>query len=454
MKKEGQGRGTVFLIINMILTFAMLVYAVITGISLEIPLAVSLILFAAYAKSLACTWKDIWQMVLDGAKKSMVVVSVMLVIGMLTASWFLSGTIPYLVCLGIRIIRPNLFILCAFLICAAVSVTIGTSFGTAYTLGVVLMVIAKGSGVNPAMTAGAVASGIFVGDRCSPMSSSLVLLSTVTKTELYDNSKMCFRSIAIPMVVSIILYGILSLLHPMGSSAGNMAESIGESFVLNLWVVIPIIIIFVLCLKKIPIKITMAWSILAAVILAAVIQKERLSVIFYSLVCGFSLPADAPSAQIMHGGGIISMLSTCAVVLLSCMITNILEETHSLDSFIAKEGEISTFSCYMKTLAAGFVTAAIGCNQTVGIIMTAALREPSYEKLGRARFARDLSIAGSIVPAMVPWSIAIYTPIKSIGYDGIGYYPYIFLLLSLVVYGAIESFLTHRKLPCFCEAPR
>lgn len=419
----------------MAVTFLMLVAAVLTGISLEIPLAASLLLFGIYGKACGNSWKKVGGMILAGARKSMVVVQVMLVIGMLTASWFLSGTIPYLVCLGIRIITPRLFILCAFFICAAVSVTIGTSFGTANTLGVVLMVIAKGSGVDPAMTAGAVISGIFVGDRCSPMSSSLVLLSTVTKTDLYDNSKMCFRTAAVPAAVSVILYGILSVLHPMSGGSGDMAESIGESFVLNPWLLIPIIVIFGLCLKKVPIKITMLCSIVSAVVLSLAIQKESAGAVLYGLLLGFSLPEGTPSAEIMHGGGLMSMISTCVVVLLSCMITEILEETRSLEAFTGKDNTDSQLKCYAKTMAAGVASAAVSCNQTAGIIMTETLREGAYEQKGRRVLARDLSIAGSIIPAMIPWSIAVYTPVHSIGYDGMGYYPYTFFLWGLVLWG-------------------
>lgn len=437
-RKEQRGAG-LFLILNMIFTFGMLVAAVLTGTALELPLMGSLLLFAAYAAYLGFSWKDICRMAWKGAQKSMVVVEVMLIIGMLTASWFLSGTIPYLVRLGIQVITPKLFLLCAFSICAVVSTTIGTSFGTVNTIGVVLMVIAKGSGVNPAITAGAIVSGIFVGDRCSPMSSSLMLLSAVTKTELYDNSRMCFRTIAVPMAVSAVLYGILSVFHPMSGSAGTMSEAIRTSFVLNLWLLIPIIIIFALCLKQVPIKITMLCSIFAAVILALTVQKENPGKVIYSLLLGFSLPEGAPSAEIMHGGGLFSMLSTCIIVLLSCMITEILEQTKSLDTFMGKEEEMDSFRRYLKTLAAGFASAAIGCNQTVGIIMTGALREKAYGK-ERQLFARDLSIAGSIVPAMVPWSIAIYTPIQMLGFEGLGYYPYTFLMLGLVAWGCVLAF--------------
>lgn len=435
----------IFLLFNMAATFIMLVFAVLTGKALEVPLAVSFVLFFIYGRYAGFSWKRVWGMAYSGIQKSMVVVQVMLIIGMLTAAWFLSGTIPYLVRLGIWVITPKLFLLCTFCICAAVSTTIGTSFGTANTLGVVLMVIAKGSGVNPAMTAGAIASGIFVGDRCSPMSSSLMLVSSMTKTDLYENSKMCFRTIAVPMGVSVLLYGILSVFHPMSGSAKDMAASIEKSFQMTPWLLVPILVIFALCLKKVPIKITMVCSILTAVVLAAGVQRVEAFRMLRCLLLGFSLPEGAPSAEIMHGGGLMSMVSTCVIVLLSCMITEILEGTHSLDAFSGHGEEKQAFWRYLKTLAAGFASAAIGCNQTVGIIMTAALRGKAYGER-KDKFSRDLSIAGSIVPVMVPWSIAIYTPMHSIGFEGVGYYPYMFLVIVLVLWGGVLALREKRVL--------
>lgn len=437
--KEITKRGkTPFLIANMLITFGMLVFAVLTGGALEIPLAISFILFSIYAKYIGFSWKEVWGFAFEGAQKSMVVVQVMMIIGLLTASWFLSGTIPCLVNIGIRVIRPQLFLLCAFLICAAVSITIGTSFGSVNTLGVVLMVIARGSGVNLAMTAGAIISGVYVGDRCSPMSSSLLLLSTMTKTELYDNVKMCFRTIAVPAGVTVVLYTVLSFFNPMNGNTGNMASDIEKSFVMSPWLLIPILIIFGMCLKRIPIKITMICSIAAAIFLAILIQKVEISRMIHCLLFGFALPEGAPSAEIMKGGGFFSMISTCIVVLLSCMITEILEDTRSLDVFMSKKEETNAFRRYLKSLAAGAASAAIGCNQTVGIIMTEALREKAYGER-KDLLALDMSIAGQIVPVMVPWCIAVYTPIQMLAYDGPGYYPFTFVLIGLVLWGGVLS---------------
>lgn len=385
--------------------------------------------------------RDIAAMALRGAGESLIVVSVLLVISILTASWFLSGTIPYLVRMGIQLIHPDFFILCAFLLCSAMSVVIGTSFGTANTMGVVLMVIAQGSGVNPALTTGAIICGIFVGDRCSPMSSSLLLVSSVTDTKLYDNVKMCFRTMAVPFVITCGLYVLFSLGNPLQESSGTMVTTIESCFHMSPWLLLPIAVIFLLCLKKVPIKITMSCSIVTALILAFVIQGVTVEKVISSLIWGFCPDSAEETAQILSGGGIVKMLSTCGIVMGSCMVTRILEETGVIRWFSRMKACEHSLACYLKTIGAGCVTGGISCNQTAAIIMTAALRKNAYEKWGSQRFAEDITVAGTMVPALVPWCIAVYTPVHSIGFQGIGYWPYLFLFFVLIGSRLVVHFL-------------
>ena len=131
------------LILCIVLMFAALLFTVWSGGQLFFATSFGLALFCIYALRHGSSPKQLGAMLMVGVKKALVVILALLVIGMLTASWMLCGTIPYLVCLGMKLIQPKLFILCAFLLCAAISFLIGTAFGTANTMGVVLMTIAR-----------------------------------------------------------------------------------------------------------------------------------------------------------------------------------------------------------------------------------------------------------------------------------------------------------------------
>lgn len=172
------------------------------------------------------TGREIGKMIADGLGKAWIVVQVLIVIGLLTASWIACGAIPYLVRLGTLLIRPHVFLVCCFWLCAAMSFLLGTSFGTANTVGVVLITIARAGGVSIPMTAGAILCGIYFGDRSSPMSSSLLLLSTLSETRLYDNVRMGLASSAIPFALASGGYLLCSYVSPLSAASGQMAEQL------------------------------------------------------------------------------------------------------------------------------------------------------------------------------------------------------------------------------------
>ncbi|MFR3754199.1 MAG: Na+/H+ antiporter NhaC family protein [Enterocloster sp.] len=120
-------------------------------------------------------------------------------IGGLTAVWRISGTIPYILYYAVGSIHPRYFVLCTFLLCSSMSFLTGTSFGTASTMGVICMLISNAAGLSPFLTGGAILSGSFFGDRCSPMSSSAQLICSLTRTDIYLNIKLMCRSSAVPL---------------------------------------------------------------------------------------------------------------------------------------------------------------------------------------------------------------------------------------------------------------
>ena len=260
------------LIVCIVLMFAALLFTVWSGGQLFFATGFGLALFCIYALRHGNSPRQLGAMLMVGVKKALVVILVLLVIGMLTASWMLCGTIPYLVCLGMKLIHPRLFVLCAFLLCAAISFLIGTAFGTANTMGVVLMTIARGCGVSPAITAGAILCGIYVGDRCSPMSSSLLLLSTLTGTDHYTNSRRTLRSCLAPLALAGLCYLPFSLANPMQGAVSDTAAALGESFCLRPVLLLPVAVMFLLCLCRVPMKRAMLGSIIAACAVALLVQ--------------------------------------------------------------------------------------------------------------------------------------------------------------------------------------
>lgn len=418
--------------------------AAVFGLYLGWALMAGAILFALDAKRQGRTWKQVGDMLAQGLKKAWIVVRVLLIIGLLTASWISCGTIPCLVRLGALVIRPHVFLLCTFLLCAIMSFLLGTSFGTANTMGVVMMTLARAGGVSLPMTAGAILCGIYVGDRCSPMSSSLLLLSTLTETELYANVGMTVRSMLVPFVAASGGYLLCSFRFPLATASTGLVEQLEAGFNLNPVVLLPTVVVFVLCLMRKPVKLAMAVSVILACFLAVEVQRMPVLELAQNLVFGYHLPEREPLSAILHGGGLSSMITSIVIVTSSCAIAGIVEGT-DLAAHLGGHAGGSHLKTYLKTLATGFVTAAIGCNQTIAIVLTHAVRKEDYRTLGNQTFARDLSFAGTLAPVLIPWCIAAYTPTSQLDVHGLGWMPCAFWLWLMLLWQGLCAWRADRK---------
>ena len=180
----------IFVII--IITIIMLVYSVFNNIFLGYGLTLSLILFSLVGLKRDKSLKDLIKLYIFESKRSLPIIHILLLISVLISTWLCCGTIPSIVYYSLKYINPNLFILFCFLISAITSFLIGTSFGTVSSIGIPLVIIAQASNLNLNIVGGAIMSGAYFGDRCSPLSSSLLLLCNLTKVELFNYVKKVF----------------------------------------------------------------------------------------------------------------------------------------------------------------------------------------------------------------------------------------------------------------------
>jgi NhaC family Na+:H+ antiporter len=216
------------------------------GVSILAPLLFGLVCFAGCALFRGHPWADVARMAARGTKKIASAIQIFLLIGLLTAVWRACGTVPLLVWHGIKFIDPRVFVLCAFVLSCVVSYALGTCLGTVGTIGVVLMVLARSGGADPAVTAGTILSGGFFGDRCAPASSSANIVASLTGTRVYDNIRGMFRTAFLPIGLSLLIYFCFSLRYPMrGGDAGVLSE-IAAAFNLNPITILPALIIFAL----------------------------------------------------------------------------------------------------------------------------------------------------------------------------------------------------------------
>lgn len=357
---------------------------------------------------------DIATIFMRYSKKMKIVVILFTFIGFISASWMAAGTIPALVYFGIKYINPKIFILFVFLLSCLVACIIGSGFATAGIVGAALMSIAKTGNVDVNVVGAAIISGMYFGDRWSPISGSANLISSLTGITIYDNLKNMINSMIAPFFVTVSLYYFMSRVHTLDVAESSLPYLIQENYNLDLrFVFIPVIIIILFSLLKIDVKISMGVSIVFAFGIALFLQKENFSRIFKYMFFGYSKFKGTSLETIIKGGGLISMLNACIVIIISCLLIGILEQIEVLKYLKKRIGDSKTrSSLFSKTLGLSLFSAMIGFNQTAAIIMTEQVMENIYDEkdIPRIKFAADLENTAVLVSTFIPWNSSWFVP--------------------------------------------
>lgn len=420
-------------LIAVIIFILSLIFSLIKNISILIPLIVGMILFSLTALNKGYNIKSILRMILKGMNKSLTLMPIFALIGVITALWRASGTIPFFVYYGTKFMNPNYFILFSFLLTCLASFTLGTSFGTVGTIGVVLIVLAKGGGVNTSVAAGAILSGAFFGDRCSPTSSSANLVATITGTNLYNNIKRMMITGLLPFLATVIIYFLLSKNNPISVTESTLLNDIYAYFNLSYITVFPAIIIFILALLKKNVKTSMLFSIISAFFICLFVQKIAFANIIKTMLFGFKLEAENLLSSVMSGGGLISMLNVSLIVLIASSYSGIFEETGVLNDIQEILKKLSNrIGIYLTTAFTSLVTGAICCNQTLPVLLTYQLMNKIYfeRNLTKEDLALDIENTTIMTSELFPWSIAIAVPLATLSVDTVSilYAVYLYLV--------------------------
>lgn len=402
-------------------------------------LAVGAVCFYAVARHRGFQHRDLFRMMFRGIKRSMIVLRIFLLIGLLTALWRASGTITFFVYHGVRLIPPAFFLVAGFGLTSLLGYALGTSYGTTGTVGVILITLARAGGVPPAIMAGAVLSGAYFGDRTGPASSCANLVATVTDTELYGNLRAMLKSSVVPMAACFGLYGLLSSRYPLSAGEGGLIALMEQNFSMSLWCALPAVIMLVLPLCKVPVRLAMTASIVAASGVSLWVQGQSVLQLLSASLFGY-IPSDPQLAGILSGGGLLSMVKVACIVALSSTFSGIFEGTKMLENLQDGLGRLADkLSAFGVMLLSSAGITAVFCNQTIGVMMAQQLLGPVYEKRGLAKEDVAIDIANSMVTmvGLCPWCIACAVPLSMLGV-GIEALPWASFLYLLPVWWLVS----------------
>ena len=401
------------LTVSILILILSLLACMILGLDMIIGLLVGMFAFMAAAVRSGFRLKDVLRMMRKGVRESFIVVFVLLIIGAMTGIWRGCGTVQLLVVYGTELIHPKLFILFAFLLPMGVSYLIGTSFGTSATIGAVMMTLCSMSGANPVLTAGAVMSGIFFGDRASPASSCAHLNAYLTGTEIYNNVKLMLRDCVPATLITIGLYTILSFLNPLKSVDTHVLNGLREQFVMTPLLLIPALIILIAPPVRMNIKPAMGISILCASLLAVFIQKMTVPQVLRVLLTGYEAQGDL--STLLSGGGVTSMVHSCIMIMISATYSGIFNGTHMLSGAEELLEKMSRkISPFRITALTSLPLIMFSCNQTLSLMLHVSLIRQKKKKKGisKEQMMLDLSNTTVVFSALVPWCLAASMPLE------------------------------------------
>ena len=408
------------------LFFAALLFSLYLEISILYPLTLGLAGFVLLSCRRGHPLSALIGMLLQGSKKSLIVIRIFVLIGAITAVWRACATIPFIVYHGIAPMSGQYFILSAFILSCMVSFLLGTTFGTVGTMGVSLMVLARSGYVNVDVAAGAIIAGAYFGDRCSPMSSSANLVAALTRTRLHLNLVNMLKTSVLPFFLACFGYAFFSLQNPLVAGDNPIVAAIPQSFDISLVVLSPALLILLLAASGIDVKISMGLSILVGMGIAIFVQHVGLPDLLQYIATGYRLDRSGPLSVVMQGGGLYSMLQVSLIVLISSAYSGLFAGTGLLrDVELVCEQLSQKIGVYAGSLVTSIATAAFSCNQTLAVMLTHQLTHQIYEKkrLSNYRLALDLENTVIVISALIPWNIAGAVPAAALSADS-GFIPY------------------------------
>ena len=403
-------------------------------------------------------WREVEKAVAQGIANTFGAMLILMAVGMLIGSWILAGTVPAMIYYGLQILNPTIFYFTACVLCALTAVSIGSSWTVAATIGISLMGIAVGLGLSPEITAGAIISGAYFGDKMSPLSDTTNLAPAVAGTDLFTHIRhmtwTTFPSIGIALVLYLIL-GFATERNEVVVDLGAQLTLIEDSFDIGIYLLLPLAAVLAMAYKKQPAFPSIVVGALVGVVFALIFQQDvirsfvgvsdrgdiviLIDGIWRSLFSGFvANTGDVTMDKLLTGGGMASMLNTIWLVMCAITFGSIMEKLGLLKRLV-----IGLIDMAQTTGSLILVTAltCIGVNilagdQYIAIVLPGRMYRLEFKRrnLAAKNLSRALEDTGTVTSVLVPWNTCGAYFSGTLGIATFAYLPYCFFnLISPVI---------------------
>lgn len=431
-----------------------MVIALIVGIFIyetdpHIPLLLSAGVATLVAFRLGFTWGEVEKGMLDAVRLALQAVVILMVIGTIIGSWIAGGIVPTMIYYGLDILSPSYFLVAACAISCIVSIASGNAWTAAGTIGIAIMGIGHGLGINPAMVAGAVISGVYFGDKISPLSETTNLAPGIVGAELFEHIKHMLYTTVPALIISLILFAILDFkFSGQGadiSEAQLLQSHLYEIYNITPWLLLVPLFIIVMMIFKIPALPGLTIGSILGGLCAIFVQKvpvgEAINILYY----GYSIDTGVEVVDnLLNNGGIESVMFTVSLIIIAMCFGGVLEFTKIFEVLVEA---ILTFARKTGSLIATTVATCIsanivGCEQYMSIIVPGRMYADEYEKRGLKpkNLSRTLEDAGTMTSPLVPWNTCGAFMATTLGVSTLSYLPFAFLCLISPIIAIIYGF--------------
>lgn len=393
-------------------------------------------------------WEVLRTAALEGVASGLGAIFILLAVGALIGTWAMSGTIVAMVYYGMEILNPHFFYASAALLCAVVAFCTGTSWTTAGTIGIGLMGVAANMGLSPAITAGAVISGAYFGDKGSPLSDTVNLATVAGGSELYRLVREGFWTSIPALLLSLGLYALLG-------SSGNIDYSgtmtgLEQHFNISVWSFLPLILVLGLALLRISPFITIFLGALLGGVMAVVMNPHAVVAlagdpslptpialikgVWSALGTGHRIDTGEPAIDVLLSrGGMASMLPTVWLIIAALAFGALVERAGLLARLVDPilHHVRTTGTLIVAVVVSCIVTNIVAADQYIAVVMPGRMFKTEFVRRGFAPvvLSRALIDTAPVTSALVPWNSCGAYMAATLGVATLSYAPFAFLCL-------------------------
>lgn len=407
----------------------------------HIPILLALICLIVYGRARGISFDKMQDSMAESVHTSMGAIYLFFFIGILVTALMISGAIPSLIYFGLNIISSKTFYLSSFLATAIIGIAIGSSLTTVATLGVALMSISNAFGLNPAITAGAIVSGAFFGDKMSPLSDTTGIAASIVGIDLFDHIKNMMYTTIPAFIVSAIAFTLMSLGQDAASLDGieSFRSSILATGLVHPYSLLAFGVLILLSIRRIPAVLTLIYTSLASLLISKLHSSYSMGQLAKFFFDGFSMDGLSQDiGSLVSRGGISSMFFTMTIVILALSLGGLLFGLGIIPSILNSLNQVLDSPSRVSICV---VATALGVNLIVGeqylsILLAGKTIKPIYDQLGLhpKNLSRTLEDSGTVINPLVPWGVCGAFSTSMLGVATLAYLPFaIFCYTSLIL---------------------